>query len=189
MLELDTLIDRCRQGDELAWEAVVRRYQGRVLGVALHYVRDREEARDVAQETFVKLYRNLARLEAGTTFLPWLLRIARNSAIDRLRRNAARRPPAEAPEEDAAATPDPGPSAEEALFQDARRALVYRALGALSERNREMILLKDIQQLRLEEVAEILDLPLGTVKSRTNRARLQLAQAVRRLDPSYGADP
>ncbi|MFP3939732.1 MAG: RNA polymerase sigma factor [Thermoanaerobaculia bacterium] len=186
MLDLDTLIARCRQGDELAWEALVRRYQGRVFGVALHYLRDREEARDAAQDAFVKLYRNLSKLEGGETFLPWLLRITRNCAIDRMRRNAVRRPPAEAPEEDAAETSDPGPSAEEALFRDARKALVYRALGALSEHNREVILLKDIEQRKLEEIAEILDLPLGTVKSRTNRARLQLAAAVRRLDPSYG---
>lgn len=187
MLDLDTLLERCRQGDDLAWEALVRRYQARVFGVALHYLRDRDEARDAAQDAFIKVYRSLASLEQGQAFVPWLLRLTRNCAIDRLRRLRVRRPAVAVPAEEAAEAAAPGPSLEEALLGDARRALVYRALGTLSETNREMILLKDIQQMKLEEIAGLLALPLGTVKSRTNRARLELAQAVRRLDPSYGA--
>lgn len=186
MLDLDTLLERCRQGDDLAWEALVRRYQARVFGVALHYLRDRDEARDAAQDAFIKVYRSLETLEEGQAFVPWLLRLARNCAIDRLRRLRVRTPPAAAPAEEAAEVADAAPSLEEALLGDARRALVYRALGTLSEENREVILLKDIQELKLEEVAGLLALPLGTVKSRTHRARLELARAVRRLDPSYG---
>lgn len=187
MLDLDILLERCRQGDELAWEALVRRYQARVFGVALHYLRDRDEARDAAQDAFIKVYRSLGSLEEGQAFVPWLLRLTRNCAIDRLRRLRVRTPAVAVPAEEAAELPDAAPSLEEALLGDARKALVYRALGTLSETNREMILLKDIQQLKLEEIAGLLALPLGTVKSRTNRARLELAQAVRRLDPSYGA--
>lgn len=186
MLDLDTLLERCRQGDDLAWEALVRRFQGRVFGLALHYLRDRDEARDAAQDTFLKVYRHLGNLGEGQAFVPWLLRLARNCAIDRLRRAKVRRPPAEAPPEAAAELPDRGPSVEEALLSGARQALIYRALGSLSEINREMILLKDIQELKLEEISELLAVPMGTVKSRTHRARLELARAVRRLDPSYG---
>lgn len=187
MLDLDLLLERCRQGDDLAWEALVRRFQGRVFGLALHYLRDRDEARDAAQDTFIKVYQHLDRLTEAEAFVPWLLRLARNCAIDRQRRAKVRRPPAEAPPEAAAEVPDRGASAEEALLTGARQALVYRALGHLSEINREMILLKDIQELKLEEISELLGVPMGTVKSRTNRARLELARAVRRLDPSYGA--
>jgi RNA polymerase sigma-70 factor (ECF subfamily) len=187
LLDLDTLLERCRRGDDLAWEALVRRYEARVFGVALHYLRDRDEARDAAQDAFVKVYRGLGSLDAAEAFVPWLLRLARNCAIDRLRRLRVRRPAAAVPAEEAAEVPDPGPSLEEALLGDARRALVYRALGTLSEGNREMILLKDIQQMKLEEIAGLLAVPVGTVKSRSSRARLELARAVRRLDPSYGA--
>ena len=186
MLDLDTLLERCRRGDELAWEALVRRFQARVFGVALHYLRDRDEARDAAQDAFIKVYRGLGSLEEGQAFVPWLLRLARNCAVDRLRRLRVRQPAVAVPAEQAAEVADSAPSLEEALLGDARRALVYRALGALSETNREMILLKDIQQMKLEEIAGLLALPLGTVKSRTSRARVELARAVRRIDPSFG---
>lgn len=177
-MDLRDLLDRCRDGDELAWEALVRTYQGRVYGLAYHYMRDHEAARDLAQEIFVKVYRNLPDLEGHEMFLRWMLRIGRNLCIDHLRR-ARVRPPAEdlALEEGpelAAGTPGP----EESWMADSDRRLVHRALGRLSEKNREMILLKEIQGMNLEEIADLLDLPIGTVKSRSNRARLELARAV-----------
>lgn len=70
---------------------------------------------------------------------------------------------------------------------EARGRMLWRAVGELSEKNREVLLLKEIQGLKLEEVAEILELPLGTVKSRSSRARIELAATLRRLDPSFGA--
>jgi len=91
-LDVGTLIERCRRGDELAWEALVRRYQSRVYSVTLHYLRNDEEARDTAQDVFVRVYRRLDSFHGGEGFLPWLLRLARNAAIDRLRRRAARPP-------------------------------------------------------------------------------------------------
>ncbi len=189
MLELDVLLERCRQGDDLAWEALIRQYQGRVFGLALHFMRDREEARDAAQEVFIKVYQRLDNLRQGQAFLPWLLRLARNSYIDRLRRLKVRTPDLAVAVEEAPEIPSPDPSPEEALLSNSRQVLLFRALGKLSEMNREMILLKDTQELKLEEIAELLSLPLGTVKSRTHRARIELAKAVRTLDPSYGANP
>jgi RNA polymerase sigma-70 factor (ECF subfamily) len=185
-LEPTFLIEHCRHGDDLAWEALVRRYQGRVFGMALHYLRDREEARDTTQDIFVKVYRGLASLEVDQPFLPWLLRLARNSCIDRLRRLKVHTPEVSAPFGDvpvasAGATPD------EVCFENARLQLLYRALGAISEISREMVLLKDIQELKLEEISDLLALPLGTVKSRSRRARIELAKAVQTLDPSFGA--
>ena len=186
-MELETLLDRCRQGDDLAWEALVRRYQGRVYAVAYHYMRDREEARDVAQEIFVKVYRGLGKMREGDRFLPWLLRLARNCCIDRLRRLKVRTPAAEVPVEEAPQIVATGPTPEDASLEGARRGLLYRAIAGLGEKSREMILLREIQQLKLEEIAEMLGLPIGTVKSRSHRARLELAKAVRVMDPSYGA--
>jgi len=177
----DQLIAGCREGDELAWEALVRRYQGRVFGVAIHYLRDREEARDVAQEVFVKVYRSLDSVREGDTFLAWLLRLTRNQSIDRLRRLTARRTDRAVPVEEAAQLPDPAPGPESDGLGGERRRLLYRALGQLSPLNREMILLKDIQELKLVEIADLLDVPVGTVKTRSHRARLELAQAIRSL--------
>jgi len=71
LVELETLLESCRQGDELAWEGLVRRFQARVFGVCYHYLHDREEARDVAQETFVRIYRRLETFEGSETFVPW----------------------------------------------------------------------------------------------------------------------
>jgi RNA polymerase sigma-70 factor (ECF subfamily) len=186
-MELDTLLARCRQGDDLAWEALVRRYQGRVYAIAYHYMRDREEARDAAQEVFIKIYRGLGSMREGDRFLPWMLRLARNCCIDRLRRLKVRTPPAEVPVEEAPQIVAADPSPEDSSLEQARHGLLYRALAGLGEKSREMILLREIQELKLEEIAGMLQLPLGTVKSRSHRARLELAKAVRMLDPSYGS--
>ncbi len=187
MLDLDTLLERCRRGDDLAWEALVRRYQGRVFAVAFHYLRDREEARDAAQEIFIKVYQNLHSVQQGQRFVPWLLRLARNACVDRLRRLKVRTPAVAVPVEESYDLATAEPSPEEASIAGTRRSLLYRAIARLGDNSREMILLKEIQQLKLEEIAELLALPLGTVKSRSHRARVELAEAVYELDPSYGA--
>ena len=182
------LVERCRQGDDLAWEWLVRRCQGRVYGLAYHYLGNVEDARDVAQEAFVRVYRQLASFE-GDRFMAWLLRITRNLCVDHLRRRNTR-PPAEDLRADAGdgETPrDTAPSPEQAWLTDARRRVVHEALRRLNAANREVILLKDIQGLRLDEIASMLGLPIGTVKSRAHRARLELARQVIEIDPSYAA--
>jgi len=181
-----TLIDRCRQGDGLAWEALVRLYQGRVYSVAWHYMRDSEEARDMAQEIFIRVYRKLDTFQGGETFLPWMMKLARNACLDRLREKAARPPLSDVPVEEGIQLPDQGPSPEEATEASVRRRLLYSALERMSDMGREMILLKEIQGLKLEEISDLLQIPIGTVKSRSNRARFELAVALRGLDPSCG---
>jgi RNA polymerase sigma-70 factor (ECF subfamily) len=185
-MDPETLLARCRRGDDLAWEALVRQYQGRVYAVAYHYMRDREEARDTAQEIFIKIYRGLGSMSEGDRFLPWMLRLARNCCVDRLRRLKVRTPAAEVPVEEAPEIVAAEPSPEDSSLAGARHGLLYRAIAGLGEKSREMILLREIQELKLEEIAALLGLPIGTVKSRSHRARLELAKAVRGLDPSYG---
>jgi len=163
----------------------VRLFQGRVFGLARFYLRDREEARDVAQEAFIRIYRNLGTLEVGSNFTAWALRITRNCAIDRLRHIEARPPTGELPDDDQLVE-SPGTTG---AFEDPvgeNQQLLQRALALLSAAHREMILLKDIQGLEQHEIAEMLSLPLGTVKTRASRARVELARRILELDPSYG---
>lgn len=187
VFDYSDLIARCRQGDDLAWESLVRRLQGRIFAISLHYMRDREEARDIAQDIFIRLYQKLHTVRADKPFLAWVMRLSRNCCIDRLRRLNVRTPAHSVPLDDAPELIVPLPTPEEACLENARDRLVYRALGTLSERNREIILLKDIQELKLVEIAEMMSAPLGTIKSRWNRARVELAKAVRRLEPSEEA--
>jgi len=185
LTDLEQILEKCRAGDSLAWEALVRQFQGRVYGVSFHYLREKEEAKDLAQEIFVKLFRSLDKYDGGT-FLPWLLRLSRNAAIDRLRRIKARPPASDIPADEAFDLKTDDPSPEDSWMSDGRKQLVHEAMGRMSERNREMILLKEIQGLELQEISTMLKLPLGTVKSRSNRARIELARRVVELDPSYG---
>ncbi len=181
------LIARCRQGDDLAWEGLIRRLEGRVYAITLHYLRDREEARDAAQEIFIRLYQKLNTVREDKPFLAWVMQISRNLCVDRLRRLNVRTPAHSVPLEDAPDLTVSVPSPEEACLNSARDRLVYRALGTLSEGNREILVLKDIQELKLVEIASLLSAPLGTIKSRWSRARVELAKAVRRLEPSEEA--
>ena len=182
------LLKRCQSGDELAWEVLVRQHQGRVCSIAYGYVGEQDEANDLAQEIFVRVYQNLDSCEEPDRFQYWLTRIARNACIDHLRRRKARPPRQDIPAEDLAGLRHGGPSPEDDWVQSSRKKMVYRALQMLSEINREIILLKDIQDLPLEEIAEMLDLPVGTVKSRSSRARVELAQVITGMDggPSSG---
>jgi RNA polymerase sigma-70 factor (ECF subfamily) len=186
VVDVTTLIARCRQGDALAWEALVRGYQGRILGLARHYLRDPEEARDVAQEIFIRVYERLDSFQGGERFVPWMLSLARNCCIDRLRRIKVRTPDHAVPVEDNPQIPSPGPTAEKEAQTGELHALLYSALDKMTETNREIILLKEIQGLKIEEIATMLSVPVGTVKSRSNRARNELARRIRILDPSYG---
>jgi RNA polymerase sigma-70 factor, ECF subfamily len=188
-IELADMLGRCRTGDELAWEALVRQFQGRVYAVAYHYVGNTEEARDLAQEIFVRLYQTRGRWPAADMFVPWLVRVSRNLCLDQLRRNRARPPAQDIPVDQMHTLAAPGGTPEEEHVARSRRSLVHRALQALGRLNREMILLKEIQGLSLEEIASVLNIPLGTVKSRSNRARIELAQKVLALEGGEKPEP
>ena len=105
-LELPTLLARCRAGDELAWEAFVRRFQGRVYALSYSYVGEREDARDLAQEIFVRLFETRDRWADGDEFLPWLIHVARNRSVDFLRRRKVRRPAIAVHEDEGFQIPD-----------------------------------------------------------------------------------
>lgn len=176
------LVRRCREGDELAWEELVRSFQNRVLGLVSHYVRSREDARDVAQEVFIRVYRSLPNFENEDRFVPWLLRVARTCAIDHTRRRAARPPAQDLPVEDMHALADPTPDPGESAERSSERGMVRRALERCSDLHREILLLREVQGLALNEVADLLGIPSGTAKSRAARARAELAREVIALE-------
>jgi RNA polymerase sigma-70 factor, ECF subfamily len=175
-METGDLLDRCRDGDELAWEALVRRFQARVHGLALLYLGDREDALDCAQDVFVRVYQHLGDCRDAEGFLPWVLRITRNAAIDRQRRHRARPSGRSVPLEEAESLTAPGPDPAEELTTTRRADRLRAALDRLGSLNREIVILKEIQGLSFESVAGTLGIPVGTAKSRSNRARLELAR-------------
>jgi RNA polymerase sigma-70 factor (ECF subfamily) len=175
-MDLSTLLERCCGGDELAWEALVRQFQARIYGIAYHYVGNVEDARDLAQETFVRIYQNLAVCPDEQRFLPWVIRITRNVCIDHLRRKRARPPVQDIAAEDMVSLRSPGGDPGQLYDSDSKKHQVHSALQGMTDLNREIILLRDIQGLALEEVASLLHIPIGTVKSRSNRARMELAR-------------
>jgi len=185
-MEQSELLKRCQRGDELAWEVLVRQHQGRICSIAYGYVGEQDEAMDLAQEIFVRVYNRLETCTDPEKFLSWLTRIARNACIDHLRRRKARPPRRDIPAEEMTNLAAGGPTPEDELYRNSRKILVHAAMQKLSEINREIIILKDIQELPLEEISSLLDLPLGTVKSRSSRARLELARVITDMDSGPG---
>lgn len=176
--ELEAVLGRCRSGDPLAWEYLVRSFQGRIYGLSLHYVQNREEARDVAQEVFVRVFRRLHDCPSADQFPPWILTITRNACIDWLRRRKARPQSFDSRPEEFGRLAETRDSPEESASRNQLRRRVHRSLQKLTALSREIILLKEIQELSLQEIAVMLKIPLGTVKSRSHRARLELAEAL-----------
>lgn len=180
----EALIDRCRQGDALAWEAVVRETQSRVYGMCLRYLRSPEEARDAAQEAYVRAWARLDRFR-GADFVPWMLRLTRNVCIDLLRRQQARPPAEDVVLDDGKIDLDGDAEAPDAATErSGRAALLHRAIRGLGKLNREIVTLKEIEGFSFPEIAEMLGVPVGTVKSRSHRARGELAEKLLELDPT-----
>ncbi|HEX8984357.1 MAG TPA: sigma-70 family RNA polymerase sigma factor [Bryobacteraceae bacterium] len=151
------LIARARRKDVEGYNLLVSRWERRVFNYLLRLVRNREDALDLSQDVFLKAYQNLAKLENADRFGPWLFRIAHNEAFSMLRR---RRPEDELP-------PETGAEPSRFRMYPAELSVVVEAaLARLSGEQREAVLLKVFQGLKFEEMAEVLDCPVSTVKSR-----------------------
>ena len=163
----------------------MRQHQGRICAIAYGYLGDQDEAFDLAQEIFVRVYERLDTCEDPEKFQSWLTRIARNACIDHLRRMKARPPRQDISADEMHNLAGGSSNPEQDWVRGRRKKLVFQAMQELSEINREIILLKDIQELPLDEIAGILKLPVGTVKSRSSRARIELARVI----SSWGSGP
>jgi RNA polymerase sigma-70 factor (ECF subfamily) len=177
------LIEQTLNGHRNAFGELVARYQDRLYTMLVHLVGCPEEARDVCQEAFTQAFVKLDSFHQASAFYTWLYRIAFNTAISRTRR---KRPQASVDEIREAAhyePPDPGPSPEERLQSEEHVKQVQAALATLSEDHRSILVLKEMDGLRYEEIAEMLDIPIGTVRSRLFRARSQLKECLQQAMP------
>ena len=180
-MDLQKLLDNCKKQDPLAWEELVRQFQCRVTRLAFHYLKNAEDARDLTQEIFVRLYSNLESCENEKMLLPWLVRITRNAAIDQLRRRKARPPVSDIPAEDVWTLAHQERTPSERWEIASRKKLVRHCLSRMTFLNRQVIEMKEFQHLSLEEIATRLEVPVGTIKSRSHRARSEFERLLRAL--------
>ena len=185
---IDELIARCLKGDQGAWEAIVRQHWRKVFNVAYKFVGKHDEAEDLTQDIFLKIFKALNTFDRRANFQTWIISIARNLCIDHYRSVRKER-------ETIAREVDAGelsPVSNEAspLLQLERsdlRDMLRRALDQLPETLKTAVVLRDLHELAYQEIAERLGLPEGTVKSRINRGRLELARQIRRQQAANAA--
>ncbi len=185
------LVERSRQGDREAFNAIVAAYQDLVYNVCLRMLGSRQAAEDVAQETFLSAFRNLERMR-GPTVRAWLLRIAANACIDEIRRR--RRQPQlslDTPSQDGGSgrpleVPDPAAGPEQMALRVELREALRSELLLLPEDQRLAVVLCDVEGLSYEEIAVAMGSSLGTVKSRISRGRARLREAVRAKGELFG---
>jgi len=183
---VDLLVEGFRKGTPGSFEAIVRAHQDRVYSFCARMLSDREDALDAAQEVFLSAWRNLSGFRGDAALSTWLLRIAANACLNRIRRRKSL-------SEREAPWPEPsGEAGEGIMFQPAggdadrpdrlaeaseMREILTEALSHLDEGSRWMVLLSDVEGFSYEEIATLAEVPVGTVKSRLHRARM----AMRRL--------
>ena len=173
-------VARARAGDTAAFAALVRRHQDRVFGFILRMLDARDEAMELTQDVFVKAWQALPGWRPEARFSTWLLQIARNAALDQLRR---RRVVQFAPLDDGMDVADTAPGPEARYASRQRQALLENALQQIAAEHREILLLREIEDLSYGELAAVLGIAEGTVKSRLARARAVLLEHFR---PSAG---
>lgn len=184
----EVLVRRVKRGDQAAFGLLVSRYQDRVYSQCLRWMGDPRIAEEVAQDVFLAVYRAIPRFRGEARFSTWIFRITvnhcKNRRLYRKRRHTDRHEPLEGtPREDEGPSrqiPDEGPGTDRGTQQSEAGQILHVALASLEESQRTIILLRDIQDLSYDEIAQILDLPKGTVKSRLHRARQELARVVSR---------
>src|SRR6266567_1143801 len=179
---VEALIQRCLKGDQLAWEAIVRQYWRKVFNVAYKFVGKHDEAEDLAQDIFLKIFKSLDTFDRRANFQTWLISVSRNLCIDHYRSVRKERETIDRDVDAADLAPASDNQEQLVLLEQRDRVvLLRRALAALPHTLRTAVLMRDIQELSYQEIAEHLRLPEGTVKSRINRGRTELARQIRRL--------
>ena len=180
--EEKALIERCKRGDLAAFNDLVRKYEKQVYNFAYRLTGNYDDANDVAQDAFLRVFNAIGSFRGDASFSTWLFRITTNVFLDE-RKRAKAHPQASLDEYlelgESSVTrqiEDPSPTPEVVLEESERAQILSKAISDLPEYQRAMVTLYHSQQKSYEEIAEIMDLPIGTVKSRLNRARLALKE-------------
>lgn len=185
-----SLVRRCLAGDAAAWEEIVRRYHRRIYNICYRFTASATDAEDLTQEVFIKMYRTMGSydLERGS-FMTWLTTVTRNLLVDHFRKSKQDRATdsleaAPGESEDALSLgerlPDAAPGPDARVQSRETQKLVQQALRKLSPDLREAVILRDLQDMDYKEIALALKVPEGTVKSRINRGRTELARLLSR---------
>lgn len=176
-------VQRCIEGEATAWADVVRQYSRRIYNLAYRFTASHAAAEDLTQEVFIRVYRSLNQYDASLGDLSnWLMRLARNLIIDDYRKR--QRTPTDASDDLADHEyhlPSVSDSPQRNLERQERRLQVHEAIKKLSPDLRECVILRDIEELSYQEIVDLLKIPEGTVKSRINRGRIELAKILRRM--------
>ncbi|HEX6131793.1 MAG TPA: sigma-70 family RNA polymerase sigma factor [Actinomycetota bacterium] len=183
----EELLRRYLAGDPAAFESLVTRHRDRVFHLCLRLVRDPDEALDASQEAFLSVLRNASRFRGDAAFTTWLHRIAVNASHDVLRRRR-RAPSLHAVRDEDGAEPEPGPASPDHADEVAGSIDAAEALARVPEEFRAALVLADVHDLPYDTIAEILEVPVGTVKSRVHRGRVALARALG-TESSAAAEP
>ena len=186
---LDDLIRRCLDGDQAAWDHVVRQHRRQVFNIAYKFVGRYDEAEDLTQDVFLKLFKSLDTFDRRANFQTWLTSVSRNLCIDHYRSVRRERETMNRTIDPSTLTPVATTASPHAVLEQRDRVSLLRAaLDQLSPPLRSAVMLRDIQELSYQEIAAQLELPEGTVKSRINRGRMELARQIRRRDDGAHGD-
>jgi RNA polymerase sigma-70 factor (ECF subfamily) len=183
------LVARCLGGEESAWEELLRAHNRKIYNLCYRFTGRPSEAEDLSQEVFIKVFQTLTTYDAAQgAFSTWLNRVARNHLVDHYRRTHKDRLTSSI--EDETGSLEDKPSSEQQpiarVESRERHELLQEALNRLSPDMREAVVLRDFQDLDYDEIAEVLGVPEGTVKSRINRGRLELARVIKRMEGVKG---
>jgi len=179
---IDEIIERCLNGDQQAWEEIVRLHWRKVFNIAYKFVGRHDLAEDLTQDVFLKLFKSLDTFDRRANFQTWLISVARNLCIDHYR-STRREHDLVSHDIDTSTVPYPSTieSPQMMLERRDRVSLLRAALDKLAPSLRTAVILRDIQELTYQEIADRLGVPEGTVKSRINRGRTELARQIARL--------
>lgn len=176
MMDERRLLQKAQEGDRKAFEALVALHSRRVYNLALGHTGRHHDAEEIAQTVFVKVWRALPQFRGASAFSTWLYRLTLNACTDHYRRERKRRGDLSLDDPDLAPIRDAAPSPEEIVIQREEEAILRKALAELPEQHRVILILREMDGLDYQEIAQVLDLEMGTVKSRLARARRALRE-------------
>jgi RNA polymerase sigma-70 factor, ECF subfamily len=184
------LVKRCLTGDNSAWDALLRAYTRKIYNLCYRFTGRTQDAEDLTQEIFIKIFQTLRSYDSAQgSFSTWMNRVSRNHLVDHYRRSKRDRLTSSIEDELGTLEEKPGPNIEPISQIEAReiKDKLQLALNKLSPDLREAVVLRDLHDLDYQEIAIVLRVPEGTVKSRINRGRLELARVLKRMEGMRGA--